>query len=205
MAGMNALYYTAVDRLPLGVAAALLYLGPFVLATVAIRNRRQLVWPSLALVDVLGVTRPDQGAVDTLWGVLAGASAAVALAVYTLLSYRLGSQGGFDELALAVGFSGLLLTPTALTHSPPSSTGIWLTLITIGVIGVGGAFLLDYIALRFAGPVIVATLFALDPAIGAMLGGLFLEEGLTPVTLIGLGLIVGAGIGLACSTTSTTP
>lgn len=202
MASMNVLYYLAVDRLPLGVAASLLYLGPFVLATVAIRDRRQLVWPILALAGVLAVTRPDQAIAGTFWGVLAGALAAVALALYTLLSHSLGSRAGYGELALAVGFSGLLLTPAALTHTPPSSSGIWVTLTVIGVVGVGVAFLLDYIGLRLAGPVVVATLFAFDPAIGAMLGGLLLADHLTATTVAGIGLIIAAGVGLTRPTPS---
>lgn len=196
MASMNVLYYEAVDRLPLGVAASLLYLGPFVLATVAIRDRRQLVWPLLALAGVAAMARPDKAAVDTLFGVLVGALAAAALAVYTLLSHRLGSRAGFGELALAVGFSGLLLTPTAITHPPASSNGTWITLIAIGVVGVGIAFLLDYVALRLAGTAVVATLFALDPAIGALLGGLLLADHLTVIALAGVGLVVVAGVGL---------
>ncbi|WP_439031635.1 EamA family transporter [Gordonia terrae] len=202
MAGMNVLYYSAVDRLPLGVAASLLYLGPFVLATVAIRDRRQLIWPVFALAGVLAVTRPDQAIAGTLWGVLAGALAAAALALYTLLSHNLGSRAGYGELALAVAFSGLILTPVAITHTPPASSTTWLTLTAIGVIGVGVAFLLDFIGLRLAGPVVVATLFAFDPAIGAILGSLVLGERLTAITLAGIGLIVAAGIGLTRPTTS---
>lgn len=204
MASMNALYYTAVDRLPLGVAASLLYVGPFVLAAFAIQRRCQLVWPLLALAGVVAVTRPDQAPVGAMVGLLAGVSAAVALAVYTVLSRRLGSNAGFGELALAVGFSGVLLTPTVIAHPPPSSPGTWVTLIAIGALGVGVAFLLDYLALRLAGIAIVATLFALDPAIGALIGGLVLGEHLTVIAFAGIGLVVSAGIGLTRSSRSGT-
>lgn len=196
MASMNVLYYATVDRLPLGVAASLLYLGPFTLSAVAIRDRRQLIWPALALAGVLAVARPDQSSPGTLLGVVIGALAATALAVYTLLSRRLGSRAGYGELALAVGFSGVLLSPVALTHPPSSSDGTWITLITIGVVGVGVAFLLDYVALRLAGTVLVATLFSLDPSIGALMGGLVLGDHLGVTTFAGIGLVVVAGIGL---------
>jgi inner membrane transporter RhtA len=184
------------------VAVSLLYVGPFVLATAAIRDRRQLLWPLFALAGVLAVTRPDQAIAGTLAGVLAGALAATALALYTLLSHSPGSRAGYGELALAVSFSGLLLTPVAVTHTPPASSATSMTLVAIGVIGVGVAFLLDYIGLRLAGPVIVATLFAFDPAIGALLGGLLLGDHLTAITLAGIGLIVAAGVGLTRPITS---
>ncbi len=205
MASMNVLYYAAVDRLPLGVAASLLYLGPFVLSVAAIRDRRQLIWPVLALAGVLVVTRPDQTSPGTIVGVLVGALAAAALASYTLLSRCLGSRAGYGELALAVAFSGVLLSPIALSHPPSSSSGAWFTLITIGVVGVGVAFLLDYAALRLAGVVLVATLFALDPAIGALLGGLVLGDHLGATTFAGIGLVVVAGIGLTRSTRRAQP
>lgn len=199
MASMNLLYYATVDRLPLGVAASLLYLGAFVLSAAAIRDRRRLVWPFLALGGVFAITRPDQASEGSFVGLVLGALAATALALYTLLSRHLGSIAGFGELALAVSFSGLLLSPIALTHLPSRSGDTWTTLITIGVVGVGVAFMLDYAALRLAGTAVVATLFALDPSIGALLGGLMLDDDLSVTTLAGIGLVVVAGIGLTRS------
>lgn len=199
MATMNVFYYAAVAHLPLGVAASLLYLGPFALAAGAIRRPVHLLWPVLALIGVGALTRPDQADVNDVRGVIFGALAAAALAAYTFTAHRLGSRAGYGELALAVGLSGLLLLPFALSHPPRASGETMGILLLIGVVGVGLAFLLDFIALRLAGPIIVATLFALDPAIGALIGGLVLGDQLTWVTFAGIALIVAAGIGLARS------
>ena len=92
IATMNVAFFQTVDIVPLGVAATLLYLGPFALAVAHTRVARQLSFPLLALVGVALVCRPS-GDVDST-GIVAGLVAAAALAAYTLTSQRLGRAGG---------------------------------------------------------------------------------------------------------------
>lgn len=44
-----------------------------------------------------------------------------------------------------------------------------------------------------AGATVVATLFSLDPVMGALIGALALAEALSAPVLVGMGLIVSAG------------
>lgn len=58
MAVMNVAFYCAVGRLPLGVAATLLFLGPFVVAVASARARREALLPAVGLAGVVRVTEP---------------------------------------------------------------------------------------------------------------------------------------------------
>jgi inner membrane transporter RhtA len=59
IAAMNTTFYLTVERLPLGIAASVLHLGPFTVAAATIRRGPRLAWPVLALIGVLAITRPD--------------------------------------------------------------------------------------------------------------------------------------------------
>jgi inner membrane transporter RhtA len=191
IATMNVAFYQAVDRVPLGIAATLLYLGPFAVAVTQTQLNWRLIAPMLALIGVALVSRPTGGA--TAVGIVAGLTAAGALAGYTLFSQRLGRDGGLDRLALAVTMSALILSPIAASSADSAGPSEWLVLLASGVFGVGLAFACDFVALKLAGARVVATLFALDPVIGALIGAGALSQNLAPLSVVGITLIVVAG------------
>jgi inner membrane transporter RhtA len=191
IATMNVAFYESVERVPLGIAATLLYVGAFAVAVLHTEVGWRLIMPVLALVGVVLVSQPTGGA--TAVGICAGLVAAGALAAYTLVSRHLGRRDGLDVLALAVGGSALVLSPlsaSTASHVRPSG---WLVLAVTGAIGVGLAFSCDFTALRLAGTRIVATLFALDPVIGALIGAAALSQHLTPTAIVGIAAITLAG------------
>lgn len=53
MAGMNGLFYQAVDRIPLGPAVTLEVLGPLALSVIVSRRLVNLLWAGLALAGVV--------------------------------------------------------------------------------------------------------------------------------------------------------
>lgn len=48
LAGMNSLFYQAIDRIPLGAAVTLEFLGPLILSVATSRRMLSLVWAALA-------------------------------------------------------------------------------------------------------------------------------------------------------------
>ena len=88
-AGVTMLFMASVARLPLGTASALEFLGPLSVAVARSRGGRMLLWPALAAVGVLLLTRPWQGGAD-LVGVAFALGAAVCWAGYILLTQAVG-------------------------------------------------------------------------------------------------------------------
>jgi inner membrane transporter RhtA len=212
VAVMNAAFYSAVDRVPLGVAATLIYLVPCLLAMAHTRQGWTRLLPVVALIGVVLVGSDSHGsaasgvahASDRWVGVALGLVAASALVVYTLASQRLGAMvhphpvrtrgvGGLDRLALAVTVSALLLSPFAVESAPAMPSRGWPLLGAAGAIGVAFAFSCDFTALKLAGTRVVATLFALDPVIGSIIGAVALSQDLAWTTTLGIGAIVVAG------------
>ena len=196
IAGVTMLFLSAVERLPLGTASALEFLGPLGVAVARCRGRRMLAWPALAAVGVLLLTEPWHGGVDAV-GVLLALGAAGCWASYILLSQAVGDEvTGLQGLAVSLGVAGAVSTVVA----GPSVIGAmdWQLL----VVGIGLAlllpvvpFTLEFLALRRLTTAAFGTLMSLEPAIAAVVGLLLLHQvpGAWPVA--GVLFVVAAGIG----------
>ncbi|MFI1248361.1 EamA family transporter [Streptomyces anulatus] len=192
MAVMNVAFYCAVGLLPLGVAATLLFLGPFVVAVASARGWREALLPAAGLAGVVLVAKPG-GTIE--WaGIAFGLLSAVALACYTVFAQHVGrASPGLEGLTLSVCISAMLLLPFSLPAAPGLNASGWGLVAVSGVVGVALAFTLDFQAVKMAGAKVVATLFSLDPVMGALVGAFALAEGLSAPVLVGMGLIVSAG------------
>ena len=190
------LFMAAVDRIPLGTASALEFLGPLGVAVARSRGGRALVWPVLAGCGVLLLTEPWHGGVD-LAGVGFALGAAACWAAYILLTQAVGDEvSGLKGLAVSLPVAGLVATAVAGPGTWPSMT--W----QLALVGVGLAvllpvvpFSLEMLALRRLTTSAFGTLMSLEPAIALVVGLLVLQQvpGLWPV--LGVAFVVAAGIG----------
>jgi inner membrane transporter RhtA len=98
-----------------------------------------------------------------------------------------------EGLAVSVCVSAILLLPFSLPAAPSVNGSDWGLVVVSGIVGVALAFTLDFQAVKMAGTKVVATLFSLDPVMGALIGALALAESLSAPVLVGMGLIVSAG------------
>lgn len=192
MAAMNVSLYLAIERLPLGLAIAIDFLGPFAVAVFALRRPAFAVVPAAGLVGVLLIVGPAWSA-DAA-GLAWAASSAVAFGAYTLLAERVGTaRRGFDSFALSVAVAALLLSPLALASAPRLTLDAVPPLIASGTLGVVVAFGLDLVAVRLVGARTVAVLFSFDPALACLLGALCFGERLSAAALAGIVLVSAAG------------
>ena len=184
----------AIERIPLGTAAAIGFLGPLTVAAARSHNLRALIWPALALVGVVLLTEPWQGEIDVL-GVGFAALAAVGWATYILLTQQAGDRfSGISALALTFPVATLTAAvmgiPQAVGHL---SWGILAASAGLAVLVPILPYTLELLALRKMTPHAFGTLMALEPAFGVLLGALVLHQipGLGQV--IGIALVVLAG------------
>jgi inner membrane transporter RhtA len=200
LAGMNLAFYAALERLPLGAAVTLEFVGPLGVALLSSRRALDIVWGLLAAggIILLGPLGGDLDPRGVAWALLAGAL----WGAYIPLSARIGRTfAGGSGLALAMGVAAVLVAPFGL-----ASGGTHFLDSRILVFGVGVAFLssalpytLELAALRRLPARTFGVLLSLEPAAAALVGALALGEGLTPSALIAIGLVLLASIGATLS------
>lgn len=197
MAGMNGLFYQAVDRIPLGPAVTLEVLGPLALSVFASRRAVNLVWAALALA---GVFLLGGGGFDSLdpAGVAFALGAGAMWAAYIVFSARTGRRfPQADGLALAMAVGAVLFLPLGIAESG----GKLLDPMTLAL-GAGVALLssvlpytLELLALRRLPAPTFAILMSLEPAIAAAAGFLILDQALSATQSAAIALVIAASMG----------
>ena len=197
-AAITLLFMAALDRIPLGTASALEFLGPLCVAVAHGKGRQRFAWPGLAAVGVVLLTQPWAGVIDPV-GVMFALGAAVCWASYILLTQRVGDQiAGINGLAVSMPVAGLVATitvgPAVFDRMTPE----------ILLIGVGLAillpvvpFALELLALRRLTTAAFGTLMALEPAFAMIVGLIVLHQVPGSAGVVGICLVVAAGIGAA--------
>ncbi|NES29979.1 EamA family transporter [Micromonospora terminaliae] len=197
LAGMNSIFYQAIERIPLGPAVTLEVLGPLALSVVTARRLAAWCWAGLALA---GVALLGQGGFDRLDPVGAAlALAAGALwAAYIVCSARVGGRfPRADGLALALAVAALITLPVGLVGSGgrlwhPAVLGLGTGLALLASVL---PYTLELLALRRLPTATFAVLMSLGPAIAALAGWLVLGQALHPVEVLAIALVIAASIG----------
>lgn len=198
------LFMAAIERIPLGTASALEFLGPLGVAVATAGAGRRMVWPALAAVGVVLLTEPWSGHVD-LVGVLFALASALCWAGYILLTQRVGDDvAGVNGLAVSMPTAGLVAT---LVAGPMAFDRITPDLILIGlglaVLLPVVPFTLEFFALRRLTTSAFGTLMSLEPAFALIIGLVILHQVPGPAAVVGIGFVVAAGIGAARAGTRT--
>jgi inner membrane transporter RhtA len=189
-------FLSAIERIPLGPAVAIEFLGPLGVAVARSHNRRNLVWPVLALAGVLMLTEPWTGGVDAL-GLLFAVIAAAGWAAYILLTQSVGDRfSGIEGLAFSIPVaavvSAIVGVPQAIGSITPT---ILLQSVALALLLPVIPFALEMMALRRLTTAAFGTLMALEPAIGTAIGVLVLSQVPNGLQALGVVLVVVAGIG----------
>lgn len=193
---MTVAFLAAIDRLPLGTAVAIEFLGPLGVAVFRSHRVRNLVWPALALVGVLLLTEPWTGEIDAL-GVIYALVAAFGWATYILLTQAVGDRfSGLEGLAITIPVAAIASTVVGLPEAWGHITfTVILQSIGLAILLPVIPFALELIALRRLTAASFGTLMALEPAIATGWGILLLSQLPGPLQIVGVVCVVIAGIG----------
>ena len=193
---MTTAFLAAIDRIPLGTAVAIEFLGPLSVAALRSRNRRMLAWPVLALCGVVLMTEPWHGDVNLAgigFAVLAGAG----WGVYILLTQQVGDRfSGISGLSITIPVAAVV---AALLGVPQAAGHLdWQVLLIAGglaLLAPVAAFGLEMLALRRMTHTAFGTLMAVEPAFGVTLGLIVLHQTPSSLQIGGIALVVLAGAG----------
>ncbi|HIX00299.1 MAG TPA: EamA family transporter [Candidatus Nesterenkonia stercoripullorum] len=190
-AAMNAALYTALERIGLGTAVTIEFLGPLGVAIWSSRRPRDLVAAGLALAGVVLLTRPSP-TTDFL-GIGIAVFAGVCWAGYILTNRVVGARvQGVQGTAAATILSSLGMLPVLVTiiwHAQPPIEA-YLFAAVAGLLSTAVPYALDLIVLRHISPLIFGVGMSLNPLFAAIIGLLLLQEELPLIAWIGVLIVV---------------
>jgi len=198
VAMMNISLYLAIERIPLGSAISIEFLGPLAVAIIGSRRILDLLWALLAGVGVFLLT--GVGAGIAISGVLCALVAAVCWGSYIVVGVKLGARtkGGF-ELGIGMIVGSLVAAPFGFAESGKLllSPGLLLAGFCVALLSSAIPYSLELEVMRKIPRRSFGILMSLEPVVATLAGLVILGELLTTLQWLAVWLIVAASIGSA--------
>ncbi len=195
LGAMNWSFYASLDRLHIGVAVTIEFIGPLTLAAVQSRRVRDLLAVAAAAAGILLISQ----ALTVPWGDLDLIGIGLALlagtfwAGYIVLSQRTGAAfPGLNGLALAMIVALALVLPFGIWSAPLWTGDVLVKGAAVAILSSVLPYSLELLALRQLSQRVFGILLSLEPAVAALAGLIVLGQRLTPTQLVGMALVVVA-------------
>jgi inner membrane transporter RhtA len=207
LAAMNLTFYHAIQRIPLGVAVTIEFIGPLGVAVLGSRRPLDLLWVLLAVGGILALTHGDLHSLNLL-GLLLALTAGGLWGAYILVNARLGrafSDG--TGLAVAMGVATLLALPVGLAEGGAHllSAHVLLLGAAVGMLSSAIPYSFELEALRRIATRVFGVLMSLEPAIAALAGFIVLGQALSTREGAGIALVIAASAGASISASRRPP
>jgi inner membrane transporter RhtA len=195
---MNATFYLAIARLPLGTVGAIEFLGQIVIAAIGVRTKRNLAALGLAVVGVAMLTNVELSGEPT--GLLFAFANCAFFMLYVILGHRIAQDGGsagVDRLATAMLIAFFVIFPIGFQDALPAFNELQLLLagIAVGVCSSVIPYISDQLAMARLPRGTFALMLSLLPAVAVIIGIIVLGQ-LPSLLEIGAILLIMGGIAI---------
>ncbi len=208
VAGVILFFYLAIERLPLGVAIALQFLGPLSVAVFGSRRLSDLVWAAMAAAGVwllvgVGEAAKALDPVGLAWGLCAGAC----WAAYILVGRRVSGSYGVATAGLSVAIAAVAVMPVGLAKAGLGlfDPAILPYALLVALMSTAVPFALEFFAMPRMPARTFAVFTSLEPAFGVVSGLVLLGERLALPQMSGVALVIGAAAASSWSSAAKTP
>ena len=188
---MNTFFYLAIDRIDLGKAVTIEFIGPITVAAVATRSLRNAVALVFAVggVVVLGGGEIDGNAIGLLFILLASTM----WAVYIVVGSRVAQlDRGVAGLGIGLAIGSLVMTPVGAPWSGPvwASPTLLALCLLVGVFSNAIGYGIDQFVMRRIPIRRFSVLLALLPVTALAVGWIALDQEPSAIELVGVGLVL---------------
>jgi inner membrane transporter RhtA len=195
---MNLCFYMAIRTIPLGLAIAIEFMGPLTVSLIHSRRPSHFAMVGLAFAGLalLLPIRATDHALDPT-GVLFAMGAGVCWGLYIIFGKRTAHLPAGQAVALGMAIAAMVVVPVGVANAGAA-------MLAPGLIGMGLVtallssaipYSLEMVALKRIPANSFGVLLSVEPAVGAIAGGLLLGERLTVVQWVAVLLVVAASIG----------
>ena len=205
LGGMNLCFYMALRTVPLGITVAIEFAGPLVVAVLSSHRAADVGWVGLAVVGLLFLL-PDlrtQHALDPQ-GVAWAFGAGTGWGLYIVFGQRAGAALGAQATAWGMLVAACITLPIGIAHAGTAllHPATLRTAVGVGLFSSALPYSLEMVALTRVPARVYGTMTSLEPAIGAVMGMLFLQQHLFASQWAGIAVVMAAAAGAAASATA---
>ncbi|MFE3870465.1 DMT family transporter [Flavobacterium sp. ZS1P70] len=197
LGAMNLIFYLAIERIPIGLAVTLEFIGPLLVAVLGSKRIIDFLWVLLAAAGIVLIAPWSNNGID-LVGVLFALLAGALWASYIVLGGKISKimEGG-EAVATGMLFAALLIVPfgiigNGLNNLTPSLWGLG---IALALLSSAIPFTLEMKALGQMPARTFSILMSLEPAAASICGLLFLQEYLTVNEILAVIFVIIASVG----------
>ena len=206
LGAMNLIFYLAIERIPIGLAVTLEFIGPLLVAVIGSKRLIDYLWVLLATAGIVLIAPWSNNGIDLL-GVLFALLAGALWAAYIVLGTKVSKiMKGGDAVATGMLFASILIVPfgileNGLTNLTPTFLylGIALALLSSAI-----PFTLEMKALAQLPARTFSILMSLEPAAASIFAFIFLQEYLTFNEILAVVFVVIASVGSTITSKRTT-
>jgi inner membrane transporter RhtA len=199
---MNLLFYSSLERIPLGIAVALEFTGPLAVAMASSRRPVDFVWILLAVFGLLVLLPLRVGAqpLDPT-GVAFALAAGVCWGIYIVFGQKAGNAHGGQTAALGTAIGALVIVPIGIGHAGLAlfSPALLPAAVALAVLSSALPYSLEMYALTRLPTRTFGVLMSGDPALAALAGLVFLGERLSIIQWTAVASIMLASAGSAAT------
>ena len=198
MGVMNLCFYSALARIPLGIAVALEFTGPLAVAMAASRRAVDFVWVALAALGLVALLPLGLGhAPLSPSGVAFALAAGACWALYIVFGQKAGALHGGMSTALGTVIAAVVIMPVGLVQASAALFDPRILAVACSVAFLSSAlpYSLEMFALTRLPTRTFGVLMSAEPALGAMSGWCFLAERLSLIQWAAVASIMLASAG----------
>ncbi len=191
---MNACFYIAISRIPLGTVGAIEFIGPIILAALGARTPRNI--GALLLAASGGWLLTGARFEGEPLGFLFAFANCIFFMLYVVLGHSIAEDGGsagIDRLGAAMLIALITVSPIGFKDVLPVFTQPLLLVAGIGV-GICSSvipYVCDQLAMARLPQATFALLLSLLPASAAIIGAVVLRQFPTLIDIVGILLVAG--------------
>lgn len=196
---MNLLFYFSLERIPLGIAVALEFIGPLTVALLASKRIWDILWIVLAGLGIYLILPISSSAADLdLTGILLALGAGVFWGLYIVFGQSAGKKGpSLHVSAIGMWFAAIVAIPVGIymNGSQLQNPSLLPMGIVIAILSSALPYALEMRAMRDMPAKTFGILMSMEPLIATLMGILFLHETLQASQWIAIFCIIIASVG----------
>lgn len=197
LGAMNLIFYLGIERIPIGLAVTLEFVGPLLVAIIGSRRLIDYCWVLLAAIGIALIAPWSNSNVDLL-GVIFALLAGGFWAAYIVLGGKVSKiMNGGQAVSTGMLFAAILILPfgfyeNGLANLTPKLFGMG---IALALLSSAIPFTLEMKALGQLPPRTFSILMSLEPAAASICAFIFLQEHLSFYEILAVVCVVTASVG----------